>query len=252
MNPIKVLDRPIAFHRFLVEPCGSITAALMLSQAIYWTNRTAQERNGWFWKTAEEWQEETGLTRREQENARALLKSRNLLEEKLVGVPARLHYRVVQTSLALLSKLDSTEPPNKIQQNRQTTLSTKTTTENTPTKGGGEPGVETLRGRISRLFNLPETYLWGCEEEHYLVDVFKRRNWMIELEAIEDFFIHGTYLPQSIKSLMQAWNQVYERSINYKDNRKRNEPQKEKPKMSLADKELLDECKRAERACAND
>jgi hypothetical protein len=101
-----VLDRPIAFHRYFVDVTKSISAALMLSQAIYWSKRTKDDA-GWFYKSQAEWQEETGLTRREQETARRRLKQCNLLEEKRAGNPARLFYRLgpdlqrLPTSLAV-------------------------------------------------------------------------------------------------------------------------------------------------------
>jgi hypothetical protein len=34
---IDLLDRPIAFHRIFVELTGSVLAAVMLSQAFYWS-----------------------------------------------------------------------------------------------------------------------------------------------------------------------------------------------------------------------
>jgi hypothetical protein len=87
------LDRPIAFHRCFVEISGSVTAALLLSQAWYWQRR-AQDGDGWFFKTREEWSEETGLSRKEQETARARLREIGVLEEERRGLPAKLFYRV--------------------------------------------------------------------------------------------------------------------------------------------------------------
>ncbi|MCB1776535.1 MAG: hypothetical protein KDI50_03775 [Candidatus Competibacteraceae bacterium] len=81
MNLIKTLQ-PITFHRIFVDITGSINAALMLSQAIYWTNRLKPERDGWFYKTREDWQAETGLTRHEQDKARQRLSALGLLETR--------------------------------------------------------------------------------------------------------------------------------------------------------------------------
>jgi hypothetical protein len=91
------LDKPIAFHRVFVEITGSVSAALMMSQAMYWHLRTNE--SGWFYKTAKEWQEETGLTRRKQELARAKLRKAGLIEERLSGTPAKLYFRVVKSRL---------------------------------------------------------------------------------------------------------------------------------------------------------
>jgi hypothetical protein len=56
-------DRPIAFHRALVGVVGGVTAALMLSQAIYWQRIVdKKEVGGWWYKTGAEWLDETGLT----------------------------------------------------------------------------------------------------------------------------------------------------------------------------------------------
>lgn len=88
-----LLRRPIAFHRVFVTIGGGVTAGLMLSQAWYWSQRTS-DPSGWFWKTREDWEKETGLTRREQETARQQLMQRGLMEEERRGVPARLHFRL--------------------------------------------------------------------------------------------------------------------------------------------------------------
>ena len=87
-----LLARPIAFHPAFVAITGSVTAALMLSQAWYWKDRT-NNADGWFYKTQKDWQEETGLTRYEQETARRVLKEKSFLEEK-TAPPYRLYFRV--------------------------------------------------------------------------------------------------------------------------------------------------------------
>lgn len=93
-----LFDRPIAFHRAFVRLTKSVTAGLLLSQAVYWSKRTNNEE-GWFWKTQEEWFEETGLTRREQESSRDILRGLGILEEKRAGMPAKIFYRINQEVL---------------------------------------------------------------------------------------------------------------------------------------------------------
>lgn len=92
----KLLDRPIAYHRILAEISGSVTAGVMLSQAIYWADKGSIHQDGkvWFYKTRAEWFEETFLKRDEQETARKKLRAIGVLEEKLTGVPAKLYYHV--------------------------------------------------------------------------------------------------------------------------------------------------------------
>lgn len=136
---IDLLDRPIAFHRSFVTLTGSVTAALMLSQAVYWARRTT-DPEGWFYKTQEEWEEETGLSRSEQEGARKCLRALGFWHEERRGVPARLYFRIdtevlankiaenPQTSLRKTCNLDCGKPANKIAENPQT-LTTEITTE---------------------------------------------------------------------------------------------------------------------------
>ncbi len=91
MNPLDLFDRPIAFQRSFVKLTGSITGALMLSQAIYWQKR-CQREDGWWWKTLDEWGEETGMTRKEVERSRR--ECRKFLQYKVQGLPPKGHYRV--------------------------------------------------------------------------------------------------------------------------------------------------------------
>src|SRR5688572_90399 len=102
------LSRPVAYYRVFARIAGGATAGLMLSQAWYWTQtEIVRKRGGWFYKSAREWQDETGLTRREQETARKKLKARGLIEERLKGIPATINFRIVQESLIDLLKLDN-------------------------------------------------------------------------------------------------------------------------------------------------
>jgi len=96
-------QRGIAFHPRLVSFSGRVTSGLLLSQAIYWTRKLtfSGRPDGWFWKTQIEWQQETGLSRREQETARRTLIAHGVWQEELKGMPARRWYRVnlIVTSL---------------------------------------------------------------------------------------------------------------------------------------------------------
>jgi hypothetical protein len=76
-------------------------AGLMLAQGLYWTEHGA-DQDGWFYKTQEQWEEETGLSVDEQATARRNLKKHALWDEDLRGVEyadgrrsqGKLHYRV--------------------------------------------------------------------------------------------------------------------------------------------------------------
>ena len=128
---MSIVDRPIAYHRCFVTISGSVTAAVMLSQAMYWTPRTTLDPDGWFFKTQEEWAEETGLSRTEQENARRVLRGIGVLEEKKQGVPCRLFFKVntenlylrlmepVKVSKGKFSKSKEDSPQTSLQETRR-------------------------------------------------------------------------------------------------------------------------------------
>jgi len=91
---LDVFDAPVSFHRCLVPVTGGITSALLLSQAIWTSQWLEPAADGWFLRSQEEWTQETGLSRWEQESARRALRRSGLLEERRIGMPARLWFRV--------------------------------------------------------------------------------------------------------------------------------------------------------------
>ncbi|HBR7502591.1 hypothetical protein [Klebsiella pneumoniae] len=152
MNILPLLDRPIAFQRSFIRLNIGVTAALFLSQMTYWTNRS--DDDGWVYKTQEEWEEETGLSRYEQEGARKKLRSIGVLLEKKKGVPARLFYKIDNDVLfqALVAANKDAEKPHtgmrktsKQVSGKPANFLTENTTENiyTPNPLEGE-GVELI------------------------------------------------------------------------------------------------------------
>lgn len=100
-NPgILTPDRPIAFNRDLVGLGIKVNGALFLSQALYWSRRT-KDPDGWFYKTIEEWEEETGLTREEQSTVKNRLQEIGVLTIEKRGLPARNYFLVNKDELAL-------------------------------------------------------------------------------------------------------------------------------------------------------
>jgi hypothetical protein len=99
-----LLGRQIAFHRSLVDLTASVKAALLLSQAIYWTRRGRDiaQSLGWFYKTIGQWEMETGLSTKEQMGARQILRRLAILDEQRAGVPAKLHFRLDLDQLGVL------------------------------------------------------------------------------------------------------------------------------------------------------
>ena len=98
VNPTLLLElfgqTPIVFNRIYIDVTGSVSAALWLAYAIYHVSEEGGDREGWFIKSQAEWLLDTGLSRREQETARARLRALGLLEERRApNTP--LAYRIV-------------------------------------------------------------------------------------------------------------------------------------------------------------
>jgi hypothetical protein len=169
---MEVLRRPIAYHVVFAEVSGGVTSGVFLSQLFYWADR-GKDPDGWIYKTQDEWQEETGLSRREQETARKRLKRRGILEEKLAGMPARLHYRInldhlielvyAQSSLAESANQVCTNPPIKNGGKRQSSLAESANQEctNPPNKFG-----ETRQTSLAESAMHAETTIDNNREHH--------------------------------------------------------------------------------------
>lgn len=110
----EMAGQPVALYPGLKALGAGLTGASLLSQAIYWTERT-RDAGGWFYKSQEEWEQETGLTRSEQELARKRLVAIGVLHEKKKGVPCRLYFMVDTEALFVL--LDD---PEQIKSSQQT------------------------------------------------------------------------------------------------------------------------------------
>ena len=82
------VGRAVAYYPKLSRFFGSVNASLFFSQLYYWQSRTT-DPDGVF-KTADEWDDETGLSYREQVTARKILVDQGFLIE----VHKRLQHRV--------------------------------------------------------------------------------------------------------------------------------------------------------------
>jgi len=168
---LAMVERTIGFMPVLVDLTGSITGALMLSQAAYWQVR-CQSKDGWWYKTHEDWMDETRMTRRELETARK--GCAKFLRYELRGVPARGWYCVnedaltkalltvlggVQTRLAESAKLDWRKAPN-LDGGKRQCISTEITTESTPKNTNKSECIEDAPKQLVHRFRseFPETY----------------------------------------------------------------------------------------------
>lgn len=73
------VGRPVAYFPRLARFLGSVHAAVLFGQLHYWQERTQDARG--VHKTADELEDETGLSYREQASARKLLRDRGFLQE---------------------------------------------------------------------------------------------------------------------------------------------------------------------------
>jgi hypothetical protein len=84
------VGRPVAYFPAIARIVG-VKECVFLCQLIYWHDKAEE---GWIYKTQEEFTEETGLSRSEQETARRNLKRTGLLEERHERLRHRMFYRV--------------------------------------------------------------------------------------------------------------------------------------------------------------
>lgn len=227
----------------------------MLSQAIYWTKKTAQmngREDGWFWKTQAEWEEETGLGRREQETARKYLEESGVIEQKRQGVPAKLWYRVNkealderlrtlpdkygalrQSGMAQEATQDGRNTPIQNGSRSQTTNGAENTTETTakppkPPKGG--MGVKDCKPttepalRVAALFNRRPTTAWAPKE----IRAYKRLVPfdMEDLALVEAYHIfektHGGYNRRSLYAFLNNYQGELDKAREWKSSPKLN------------------------------
>lgn len=102
--------RPIAYHPIVAKAFGSVNLGILWSQLFYWSDKT-KDAEGWIYKTQKDLYDETALSRREQDTARKIGRELGVLEEKLAGNPATLHFRVnLDAAIGAVEKfLESTE-----------------------------------------------------------------------------------------------------------------------------------------------
>jgi flagellar biosynthesis GTPase FlhF len=84
--------RPVAYYPRLARFFGSVNASIFFSQLAYWQDRTNNPLGTY--KTTEEWEEETGLSYREQVTARKHLATHGFLVETHKRLEHRVFYRL--------------------------------------------------------------------------------------------------------------------------------------------------------------
>lgn len=102
------VGRPIAYYPGLRKLTGSTNATIFLCQFVYWTGKESAG-DGWIYKTAENIEEETGLSYKEQLSARKKLVSGGLLSERYARLEHVMYFKVDLE--ALNSKWDPDNQP---------------------------------------------------------------------------------------------------------------------------------------------
>lgn len=100
-------SRSIAIATRVMSIVGDTAAGVLLSQLIYWTRRGVDvtERDGWIYKTAHDWEQETGMSWKVQRRARSILLAMGVIEERKQQMPARLEFRLkLRTLVPMLAQ----------------------------------------------------------------------------------------------------------------------------------------------------
>lgn len=106
--------KPVAFNSLLAKVTGSVKAGLLLAQLLYWWQKGRDK--DWIYKTIKEIEEETALSRNEQDGAIKRLKQLEVIEVDLKGVPAKRHFKL---NLLKISNLVCGSSTNLFEENQQ-------------------------------------------------------------------------------------------------------------------------------------
>jgi len=96
-------ERPVAYSPKLTFVLGSVKAAVLMSQLLYWSDKGIR-KDGYIYKTIEEMKEETALSRAEQDSAIKRCKQLKVLDVILKSIPAKRHFKIdVERLIDLIS-----------------------------------------------------------------------------------------------------------------------------------------------------
>ncbi len=137
----QMAQRPILFNAALARLANSATAGLFMSELLFWWEKGAYP--GWIYKTIQEIQSETALTRSEQDRAIRIWKMMEILTVELRGIPRRRFFKIDYLRLermVLESSADQCAKSSKLYRPKS-----QTTTESTPENTSGDLVLQTLR-----------------------------------------------------------------------------------------------------------
>jgi hypothetical protein len=113
--------KPIAFNADLARALGSAKAGLLLSQLLFWYGKG--KNPDWIYKTIEDFEKETALTRSEQDTAIKICKKYGTIRVERKGIPAKRHFQInTQKIIELLGAYYSSLQENRKQDYRKVVI----------------------------------------------------------------------------------------------------------------------------------
>jgi hypothetical protein len=212
----RLLKRPIAYHPIFTKIGGSPEAGIMLSQIWYWsTNEKAAKEDGWFYKTQKDWFEETGLSRDDLDRARRLLKQKLLIEEKLKGNPAIMHYKL---NFSRLTKLINSEINQTQVEEDEETISTiikvyksnlKSLSKNAFNRAS-EHNVKSVFVDYSEIFLRDKGLCYLCSKQITAGPGHQKDS--LQFEHLKSLKFGGSHTPDNIKPVHAGCSKTREQS----------------------------------------
>ena len=89
---LRIIGKPIAYYPQLAKPLGGVNASLLFGHFFYWKDKGCSELG--VYRTADEIEVETGLSRDEQRTARKKLRERGVLIETEKRIEHRIYYKL--------------------------------------------------------------------------------------------------------------------------------------------------------------
>lgn len=109
-------EKSIAYNPGLVKALGSVNIAIFIGQLLYWQGKGRYDE--WIYKTVADFEEETGLSRSEQETVIKRCKVIGLLEVKRKGIPPVRHFRIyIPLIIDLIKESQSLKSSKSIKRN---------------------------------------------------------------------------------------------------------------------------------------
>ena len=144
----------LTIPRVYISFCGGdLAAALLLSQNVYWSDKSSR-KDGGFWKTYDEWEAETGLSRFQVKRAAALLMKMGFLQTKVkrANSAPTMHYfldiglftssliKFLENRETSISEMQETRKSD-MQETRKSLTETTTSTTTPITKSAAKPAA---------------------------------------------------------------------------------------------------------------